>query len=350
MKGRGESMKKILVMLLIASMALSGVACSRQAEPVKQDSGTKAEQSPASSQKSEQKAQQNISVVTGPVGGSMYVISGAWADIVNKTSPYIQVTNQVGGGSAYCARVLGNKEADFAMVGNDVAYYARNGEDVFEGEAIDNLVCIGALYAEGFHTIVRKNSGLESIEDIVANKKSTTVGPPGSGTLTNSERVLEAYGLTFDDVKAKQLDFAESAEAIRDGHVDAAFYMTGVPYGPVTDISITQPIHVFGLSQEAIDKLLEKYPFLVSIHYPENTYEGTGGFDTVAVRMLITTTTDVDDETVYDLTKMLVENIDQIAATHSCGTTISKDRLLDGLSIPLHPGAERYYKEIGMFK
>ena len=350
-------MKKMLALTLITSMILSCAACSTQQNPPQKETAPQAastnggaETTQAEQKKEEKKEQKNISVVTGPVGGSMYVISGAWADIVNKTSPYIQVTNQVGGGSAYCARVLGNNEAEFAMVGNDVAYYARNGEDVFEGEAVDNLVCIGALYAEGFHTIVRKDSGITSIEDIAANKKSVTVGPPGSGTLTNSQRVLDAYGLTFDDVKAKELDFTESAEAIRDGHVDAAFYMTGVPYGPVTDISITQPINAFGLSQDAIDKLMEQYPFLVSISYPENTYEGTGGFDTVAVRMLITTTTDVDEEVVYDLTKTLVENLDQIAATHSCGATINKDVLLDRLSIPLHPGAERYYKEIGMLK
>lgn len=341
--------KKLAALALISSVALSCAACSSpQQGATAQSPGEPAES--ASSDKSAEKARQNISVVTGPVGGSMYVISGAWADLVNKKSAYLQVTNQVGGGSAYCARVLGNGEADFAMVGNDVAYYARNGEGVFEGEAVENLVCIGALYAEGFHTIVRKSSELNSIEDIVANHKTVTVGPPGSGTLTNSERVLDAYGLTFEDVKAKELDFTESTEAIRDGHVDAAFYMTGVPYGPVTDISITQPINVLGLNQDAIHKLLEEYPFLVAIHYPENTYEGTGGFDTVAVRMLITTTEDMDEDIVYDLTKLLVEQIDSISNTHSCGTTISKDTLLDGLSIPLHPGAQRYYKEIGMLQ
>lgn len=346
-----RQMKRVWAVTVALTAALSCAACSAgTSNSAAANQGETTEEQRDETEKSEDREQENISVVTGPVGGSMYVISGAWADLVNKNSSYIQVTNQVGGGSAYCARVLGNKEAEFAMVGNDVAYYAKTGEDVFEGEPIENLVCLGALYAEGFHTIVREDSGIQSIEDIAAMGKSVTIGPPGSGTLTNSERVLDAYGLTFDDVKAKELDFTESAEAIRDGHVDAAFYMTGVPYGPVTDISITQPIDVFGLSQEAIDKLLEKYPFLVSINYPENTYEGTGSFDTVAVRMLITTTTDVDEEVVYDMTKILVENIDQIAATHSCGTTISKDVLLDGLSIPLHPGAERYYREIGMLE
>lgn len=350
-------MKKLLTLALMTSLALSCAACSSKqpnSAAGTQGAGTtenaQAAEAPGDTKAAEKKSQQNISIVTGPVGGSMYVMSGAWADMANKTSSYIQVTNQVGGGSAYCARVLGNKEAEFAMVGNDVAYYAKNGEDVFEGEAVEDLVCIGALYAEGFHTIVKKDSGISAIEDIAAQKKSVTVGPPGSGTLTNSQRVLDAYGLTLEQVKAKELDFTESAEAIRDGHVDAAFYMTGVPYGPVTDISITQPINVLGLNKEAIGKLMEKYPFLVEISYPENTYEGTEGFDTVAVRMLITTTADVDEEVVYDLTRILVENLDQIAATHSCGATISKETLLDRLSIPLHPGAERYYKEIGMLK
>ncbi len=345
-------MKKSWMMVLAAAVVLSTTACTQQSANSGKTTQTESAKTETASaaEKEEAKAQKNISIVTGPVGGSMYVISGAMADFVNKGSSYIQVTNQVGGGSAYCARVLGQGEADFAMVGNDVAYYAKNGEEIFEGEAIENLTCIGALYAEGFHTITRKESGLTKVEDIADMKKSVTIGPPGSGTLTNSQRVLDAYGLTTDQVKAKELDFTESAEAIRDGHVDAAFYMTGVPYGPVTDIAITQPINVFGLSQEAIDRLIEKYPFFVPISFPADTYEGTDGFDTVAVRMLLTTTEDADEEMVYDMTKIIVENIDAIAATHSCGTTISKEKLLDGLSVPLHPGAERYYKEIGMIQ
>lgn len=208
---------------------------------------------------------------------------------------------------------------------------------------------VAALYAEGFHVITRKNSGISKMEDLLT-KKSTSIGPPGSGTLLNSERVLDAYGFTKNDVGAKELDFTESAEAIRDGQVAAACYMTGVPYGPVTDISITQPINAFGLSDEVIAKLQETYPFFVKASYPADTYSGTDAFNTIAVRMMLLTTEDMDEDTVYTVTKVLVENLDAIADMHAAGSTISKDTLLDGLSVPLHPGAERYYKEIGLLK
>ncbi len=342
-------MRKALVYLLVILAVFSFAGCSKTADngsatAPANSTGTATGDTtttPAASSK-------NFSVVTGPVGGSMYVISGSWADIANKKVPGIQVTNQVGGGSVLCARVLGKGEADFGMVGNDIAYYASRGEEDFKDNAMPQIRAVAALYAEGFHVIVPKKSGMAKMEDLT--NKVTSIGPAGSGTLLNSERVLAAYGFSDKDVGAKQLGFDESAQAISDGHVDAACYMTGIPYGPVMNIAVTTPINAFGLSDTAIDNLMKKYPFFVKMHYPADTYKGAGAFDTIAVRMLLVTTDKVDEESVYQLTKLLVENIDQIAASNACGSTISKETLLDGLSVPLHPGAERYYKEIGLIK
>lgn len=336
--------KKIISILLMASMVLL-TACSGKGEVT--NGSEKQETAKSAEESTEAKSQQNVSVVTGPTGGSMFVMSASWSDFINKYSDFVQITNQVGGGSAYCVNVLSNGEADFAMVGNDVAYYAMTGQGDFEGNAFEDIRCIGALYAEGFHVITRKDSGITNIAQILSDNASVTVGPPGSGTLTNSARVLEAYGTTVDDTNSKQLDWQESADAIKDGHIDAAFYMTGVPYGLVSDISVTQPILAFGLEKDIIDSLHEKYPFLVPITYPADSYEGSPEFDTVCVRMLITTTEDMDEDTVYEVTKILYENLDEIAATHSCGSTITKDALTEGLAVPLHPGAEKYYKEVG---
>jgi hypothetical protein len=289
-----------------------------------------------------------LSVVTGPVGGTMYAVSGAWADVVNRSIPGVQITNQVGGGSAYCARVLGNKEADFGMVGNDIAFYAYTGQSVFENNAHPEFRGVAALYAESFHIAVRRDSGIKKLEELVG--KSVAVGPPGSGTLLNSERVLESYNLKPSDVGAKQLGFVESAEYLRDGHVQAAFYMTGLPYGPVVDVSVTQPVDILGLSADSIRKLTQKFPFLVSTRVPADTYKGMQPVDTVSVKMLLLTTDKMSDEAVYNVTKALFENLDRMKASHAAGAGISLENATQGIPLPLHPGAEKFYREKGVLK
>lgn len=293
-------------------------------------------------------ATKHLSVVTGPVGGPMYAISGVWVDIINKTVPGVQMTNQVGGGSAYTARVLGNGEADFALAGNDIAFYASKGENIFKDNAIPEVRSVGALYAESFHVVTAKNANIARFEDL--RGKKTSIGPPGSGTLLNSERVIDAYGYQKKDIGAQELGFNESAESLKDNHIDAACYMTGIPYGPIMDVAITKPIAVLGLNDKVIADLVAKYPFFVKTRIPAGTYEKTDGFDTISVKMLILTTTAMDEETVYKLTKALAENVDQIQQSHASGRGISKETILEGLSVPLHPGAERYYREAGILK
>lgn len=289
----------------------------------------------------------HLSVVTGPVGGTMYAISGAWADVVNSTIPEIQMTNQVAGGTVHTARVLGNKEADFAMVSNDNSYYAYKGENLFQGNAHPEFRGIAALYAESFHVVVRKNSGIAEIEDLAGRR--TAVGPPGSGTLLNSQRVLEAHGLTFDNVGAMRLGFVESAEYLKDGHCDGAFYLTGVPYGPVADITVTQDIDVIGLSEKVVDILTDGYPFLVPAILPAGLYKGMDQpIRTVSVKMLLLTTEQMDGDTVYEVTKALFENLDRIAAAHVTAKSVTLAGAVEGIPLPLHPGAERYYREQGV--
>jgi TRAP transporter TAXI family solute receptor len=289
----------------------------------------------------------HLSVVTGPVGGTMYAISAAWADMVNSKLPLIQMTNQVAGGSAYTARVLGNHEADFALVSNDSAYYAYHGESIFEGNAQPEFRAVASLYSESFHVVVRKGSGITRIEDLVG--RCTAVGPPGSGTLLNSRKVLETCGLTMEDIGAMQLGFVEAAEYLRDGHCDVAFYVTGLPYGPVVDITVSQDIDVFGLSQEVIERLTETYPFLIPTTVPAETYKGMAQpFRTVSVKMLLLTTDEMDGDIVYDGLEVLFENLDRLAAAHASGADITLEKALDGISIPLHEGAERFYRERGL--
>jgi len=295
-------------------------------------------------------SEKQFSVVTGLLGGTMYPVSGAWANAVNTTVPGINITNQVGGGNIYCARILSNKEAEFALFANDTAYYLYNGKGVFEGKPLPEVRAITGLFTESFHAITLKSSSIYKIEDLIGKK--TGIGPTGSGTLLTSQRVLEAYKLTEKQIGAKKLGFNEAADYLRDGHVDAIFYTTGLPFAPVLDVNATKPVRIIGINEEAIEKLKEKYPFYIPTTVPIDAYKGImeRPIRTISVRMLLLTRSDIDEDTVYKVTKAFFENIERIKMSHACMSNFVIKNAIEGIPIPLHSGAERYYKEIGIIK
>jgi TRAP transporter TAXI family solute receptor len=292
---------------------------------------------------------QVYSVVTGPVGGPMYAISGAWAEIVNKNLKGYQLTNQVGGGSVYTMKILANGQADFAMVGNDVAMYGYKGTEAFAGKPVKDARAVAALYLESFQIVVKASSSIKVISDLKG--KRVTVGPPASGTQLASERLLPILGLKMTDFKKLELGFNESAEYLRDGNADAAVYQTGIPYGPVVDISVIQPVNVLTLPKNAIQEINKKFPFYVSTTIPKTTYKGMEqDAQSVAVKMLLLASSKVANGDVYAMTKALFDHLDRMRAGHKMGESITLEGALVGVTIPLHPGAEKYYREKGLLK
>jgi uncharacterized protein len=292
---------------------------------------------------------QVYSVVTGPVGGPMYAISGAWAEIVNKNLKDFQLTNQVGGGSVYTMKVLANGQADFAMVGNDVAMYGYQGTEAFAGKPVQDARGVAALYLESFQIVVKTSSPIKGIADL--RGKRVTVGPPASGTQLASERILPILGLKMTDFKKLELGFNESAEYLRDGNADAAVYQTGIPYGPVVDISVMQPVNVLGLPESAVQEIKKRFPFYVSVTIPKTTYKGmTQDAQSVAVKMLLLASSKVSNDDVYAMTKVLFDHLDRMRAGHKMGESITQEGALVGITIPLHPGAEKFYREKGLLK
>lgn len=292
---------------------------------------------------------QVYSVATGPVGGPMYAISGAWAEIVTKNMKGYQLTNQVGGGSVLTMKILANGEADFAMVGNDVAMFGYKGTETFSGKPVKDARAIAALYLESFQIVAKANSPIKDIPDLKG--KRVAVGPPASGTQIASERILPMLGLKMTDIKKLELGFNESAEYLRDGNADAAVYQTGIPYGPVVDISVMQPVNVIDLPNDAIQNIMKNYPFYVPVTIPKTTYKGmTKDCKSVAVKMLLLASNKVPNDDVYAMTKLLFENLNRLQAAHKMGESISQERALEGVTIPLHPGAEKFYREKGLLK
>lgn len=286
---------------------------------------------------------QLMNFLTGGTSGTYYPLGGEIAKIITDETG-IQVDPQSSNASADNVIALSEGEAELAFVQTDVVAAAIEGVHSFEGQPVEGVMALGSLYPETVQIVVLADSDIQSVEDLKGKKVS--VGAPGSGTYVNALQILEVHGMTMDDIDAQNLDFGESTDGIQDGLIDAAFITAGTPTGAVEGLAATHDVRILPIEQDKIDALVEKYPF-----YAEDTVSaGTYGMDqevkTVAVMAMIAVNEDLSEDDVYNITKAIYENVDKL--THDKAEFISLETALDGVGIPLHPGAEKYYKEAGL--
>lgn len=213
---------------------------------------------------------------------------------------------------------------------------------MFEGEVIDSVSAIGALYPETIQIVTTEGSGIAAFEDLAG--KSVSVGAPGSGTYINAEQLLEIHGMTMDDIDAQNLDFGESQESLQSGQIDAAFITAGTPTGAVESLSATSDVNIVPVAADKAAELIEKYPYYAEDVVPSGTYGLTEEVPTVSVLAMLVVQNDISEDTVYDITKAIYENTDQIQ--HAKAEFIKAETALDGIGIDIHPGAQRYFDEV----
>lgn len=290
----------------------------------------------------------NLILATGGTGGTYYPYGGAMAQIFNQKIKNMNVTAQSTGASAENLRLVGKGEAELAIVQNDVMDYAFKGIETFK-EKIEGFRTIATLYPEVVQVIVNPDSGINSIADMKGKKIS--VGAAGSGVEANAKQILEAYGLTFDDIKASHLSFNESANAYKDKQIDGFFVTSGVPNAAVQDVNALQKIKLISFDDATIDKLTKEYGFYTPFTITKDAYTGMDAdVKTVAVKATLICNKDLKDDVVYDLTKALFENQAELAQAHAKGNLLNIQDAVKGVSVPFHPGAEKYYKEKGALK
>ena len=293
--------------------------------------------------------QKDYILATGGTSGTYYPFGGAIANIWNTKLENMSVTAQATGASAENLRLINKGEAEYAIVQNDVMDYAYNGTDLFEGEKLPKVMTIGTLYPECVQIAVSKDSGIKSIRDF--KDKRISVGDAGSGVEFNAKQILEGYGLTFNDIKKSNLSFKESAEGIQNGTLDGCFITAGVPNSAFQELAFTAGLVLIPVDGKEADDLCNKYGYYTKTVIPANTYEGTT-VDTPAlsIKATLAVNADLDDDTVYEMTKALFENVDQLALGHAKGKEVSAQSAVTGVSVPFHPGAERYFTELGLIQ
>jgi TRAP transporter TAXI family solute receptor len=287
-------------------------------------------------------------LATGGTAGTYYPFGGSIAKIWNSKIPGMNVTAQATGASAENVRLVNKKEAELALVQSDTVDFAFNAKETFK-EKLSNMNAIAVLYPEIIQLVVRADSPAKSFGDLKGMKMG--VGAPGSGTEANFRQLLDVYGLTKDDINAQYLSFSESAEQFKDKHIDAFIVTAGIPNAAIMDITTQHAVRLLNVGEDMVQKLMQKYPFLSPAKVPANTYTGQeADVATVAVNAVLIVNSEIKEDVVYNLTKVLFENQAELAAAHAKGKELNVQAAVKGVSIPFHPGAVKYYKEKGLMK
>ncbi len=290
-----------------------------------------------------------LSIATGGTSGTYYPLGGDIANLFNATIEGVKANAQATGGSAENLRLINSGDAELGTVQNDVAAYAFDGTDSFDGEVINSFSVVSALYPEVIQLVARSDSGITGIADLKG--KRVSVGAAGSGTYFNAVHLLEAAGMTLDDIDEQFLSFAESGDAAKNRQIDAFFCTAGIPNAAITELASTADAKVIPLTTETVDNLIAAKPFYIGFVIPAGTYPGIDvDVQTVAITALLVCTNDLDDDLVYQMAKNLYEKGPELL-THAKKVEITLDTALFGVgNLPLHPGAEKYYKEAGLIK
>lgn len=292
-------------------------------------------------------AETRLIFASGGTSGTYYPVAGAIAQVWANNIEGLTVDVQATGASAENLNLLNQGDAEIAIVQNDVMYYANTATEGFsEAAPNEGFLTLGTVYPEVCQLVVDANAGIETVADLKG--KAVSIGAPGSGVESNAKQILAAAGLTTEDIKVQNLDFAESANAIKDKAIVAAFITAGAPTTAVTELATSNDIKVLSLDEATIQSLCENYSYYTPYTISADVYGAAEDTNTVAVKATIVVKADLDEELVYNLTKGLFENLDAVAEAHAKGAEMSLKGAVEGVSVPLHPGAAKYYQEQGL--
>ena len=293
----------------------------------------------------EQQAEKKfLNIATGGTAGTYYPIGGAMAEILNNEIAGMNASAQSTGATVANINMLNEGSVDMAIVQNDITYYAANGVEMFKDKKVDCLKGIATLYPETCQIVTLESTGIKNVADLKG--KRVAVGAMGSGVEANARQIMEAYGISYDDITVQYLSFAEAASALKDGNVDAAFVTAGYPTAAIQDIASQNKVRLVSLDSAKADELIAKYPFYTKITVPAGTY---AGFDedvtTVSVMAMLVCTDKVDEALGYDITKAIFTHLDRIQAAHAVGKLITKEGAVKGMPIEMNAGADKFFKE-----
>jgi TRAP transporter TAXI family solute receptor len=280
---------------------------------------------------------------SGPAEGEYHPLAAALVGRVAKLDQTLKIRNAETAGSVENARLIGRKDADYALIQSNVAALAAAGEGPFaQGGAVTSLRALGSLFPEPVHVVVPAASGIRTVGDL--RGKRVAVGPPDSGTRADAVAVLAAHGLGVKDLAEARDDGLEAAATgLRAGRLDAFFATVGAPNREIQRLATRLSVRLVSLDAAAVERLVTQHSGLVRLVVPANTYPAQKeDLTTVAATALLVTHADVPDSEATVVLKLVFEGTDYLAAGSAQGAKISKRNALRGVTIPMHPAAGRY--------
>ena len=315
-------MKKILASLLCLSLLLSA-SCAMAAD---------------------------INFVTAGTASTFYPISATVCQLWNDNIEGMRAVATPSGGGIDNLNQAYDGEAQIGIANANLVYQAQEGLAAFEGYANDKLRIFAGLYINPNQVVVTKASGIEGLEDLIGKKIS--IGAAGSTTVDEASVHLGAIGKTLDDIKAEYMDTSAAADAISNKLLDGVWIMAGTPNSAVTQIMTTTDSKIMPITAEQVEALKAEYPWYAACEIPAGTYAGQDeAVPTSGVKLTLFVTADVDEETVYQMTKVFWENWDTLTETHAALRKADpKQACNDVAGVAIHEGAARYYREIGILQ
>ncbi|WP_305042091.1 TAXI family TRAP transporter solute-binding subunit [Geoalkalibacter sp.] len=294
-----------------------------------------------------------VTIGTGGVTGVYYPVGGAIGKLINdKRDQYnLRISVESTGGSVFNINALMNGDIELGVVQSDLQHQAFQGQGEWEGRPQAKLRSLFALHPEAVTILAAVDSNIESVADLAG--KVVNIGAPGTGQRVNALDLFAAAGIDpTRDLRAEGIRPAESAGMLQDGRIDAFFYTVGHPNGSVKEaVAGTRKVRFVPVAAELIDKLVSQQPYYAPALIPVAPYPGVANSEpvpTFGVKATICTSADVPEDVVYTITREVFENLESLRVLHPALEVLTAQNMLEGLAAPLHPGAERYFREKGL--
>jgi len=334
MKGL-DFMKKVIAVLLAVVFVLSFAACSGNTNQTTTANGDTTA-TPVTNQK--------LRFVTGGESGTYYAFGTVLAQHATNNAG-TEIVAVSGNGSQANIQELAENTAELAFCQSDVMAYAYEGKKIFEGTgAVTNFSTVAALYTEQVQ-IVTLDPEIKTVADLKG--KNVSIGAAGSGVFFNAIDILGVYGLEEKDIKATYQSFADSADALKNGTIDAAFIVAGAPTTAVTDLSTVKAVNLVSLDDEHIKTLIESSPYYTECTISKDVYKTAEDIKTVGVGAVILAADTVSEEAVYAFVKDIFENAESQVTSHAKYSELSLEYASSITSVPYHAGAVKYFTEKG---
>ncbi|NKX43726.1 TAXI family TRAP transporter solute-binding subunit [Roseicyclus persicicus] len=291
-------------------------------------------------------AQEQLSIATGGTGGVYYPMGGGLAEIINANVDGYSATAEVTGASVENMGLIATGDADLAIALADTVAQAYSGTGRFEGQQLPMVRGLASMYANMVQIVALESSGITSLQDLVGRRVS--VGAPGSGTEVNADAILQANGISYDDIDEQRLNFNETADALANGDIDAGFWSVGAPTSSILNLSTTNDIVIIQLTEEELAAAQAADATFAVTTLAGGTYTGVDADITVlGIPNVLVVSSEMSDDLAYAITRAMFENIADLQAVHPAANETTVEFTMSATPVPLHPGAIRYYEEIG---